>query len=136
MNLIWLFVLYFPRESSFISTQFFVLYLEGCLVYCLIRLLFFDILLLYYCINLNSSIISCFSTWDICLSFGFSVSLLTVSRMFILCLIFCKFFNNFVANQITYCFCCLSNFFFWSIFKCICGWLFSMIKTFLAKFTA
>ena len=45
------------------------------LIYCLTNLLFFDIPLLCYYTNLNSSIICCFSSEDIDLSFGITVSL-------------------------------------------------------------
>ena len=44
------------------------------LVYCLTNLLFFDIPLLYYYINLRSSIIFCLSSGDIYLSLGISLS--------------------------------------------------------------
>ena len=54
------------------------------LVYCLINLLFFDILLLYCYINLRSSIIFCLSSGDIYLSLGISLaySLLNISKLF------------------------------------------------------
>ena len=43
-------------------------------MYCLAKLLFFDIPLLYYYTNLNSSIICCLFSGDIYLSFGISIS--------------------------------------------------------------
>ena len=49
------------------------------LVYCLISLLFFDILLLYYYINLRSTIICCLSSEDVYLSLGIS---LFISKLF------------------------------------------------------
>ena len=54
------------------------------LVYCLTKLLFFDIPLLYYHINLGSSIISCLSSGDIYLSLAISWSWLfvVVSKLF------------------------------------------------------
>ena len=52
------------------------------LVYSLISLLFFDIPLLYYHINLNLLIIVCLSFGDIYLSLGVSVYLSTVSEEF------------------------------------------------------
>ena len=54
------------------------------LVYCLTNLLFFDIPLIYYYINLRSSIISCLSSGDIYLSLAISLSysLVTVSELF------------------------------------------------------
>ena len=63
------------------------------LVYYLTNLLFFDIPLLYYYINLRSSIVFCFSSEDICLSLGISLSSLfvTASELFSR-----KVFENFV----------------------------------------
>ena len=63
------------------------------LIYCLKNLLFFDILLLYYSINLRSLIILCPSSGDIYISLGIylSCSFVTVSKLF-----FCKFFEIFV----------------------------------------
>ena len=55
------------------------------LVHCLSNLLFFDIPLLYCYTNLNSSIICCFFSGDIYLSFGVSDSLLAS--------LFCNFFE-------------------------------------------
>ena len=54
------------------------------LVYCLKDLLFFDIPLLYYYINLRPSIIFCLSFEDIYLSLGISlsISVLTTSKLF------------------------------------------------------
>ena len=52
------------------------------LVYYLRSLLFFDIPLLYYYINLNSSIICGLSSGDIYLTFAISVSLSVVSDLF------------------------------------------------------
>ena len=51
-------------------------------VSCLTNLLFFDIPLLYYCINLNLSIIYYLSSADIYHSFGISLSLSTASELF------------------------------------------------------
>ena len=47
------------------------------LVYCPTNLLFFDIPVLYYYINLNSYKICCLSSGDIYLSLGISLSLST-----------------------------------------------------------
>ena len=52
------------------------------LVHCLTFLLFFDISLLYYYINLRSSIIFCLFSEDVYLSLGISVSLSIVSEVF------------------------------------------------------
>ena len=43
------------------------------LMHCLTNLLFFDITLSYYYMDLNSSIICCVSSGDICLSSGISL---------------------------------------------------------------
>ena len=53
-------------------------------VYCLTNLLFFDIPLLYYYINLRSSTIFCLSSGDIYLSLGISLpySFVTVFESF------------------------------------------------------
>ena len=66
------------------------------LVYCLTNLLFFDVPLLYYYINLRSSIIFCLSSGDIYLSLGISLScsFVTVSELFC-----CKVFEIFVIRS-------------------------------------
>ena len=51
-------------------------------MHCLANLLFFDIPLLYYYTNLNSSIICCIFSGDIYLSFGISSSLFASSKSF------------------------------------------------------
>ena len=48
-------------------------------MYCLANLLFFDIPLLYYNTDLNSSIVCCRFSDDIYLSFGISISSLSLS---------------------------------------------------------
>ena len=96
------------------------------LTYCLTRWLFFDIPLLYYYITLINNFLS--FSGDIYL-FCISVSLSTVSQVF--CgVFFGNFFRNFLTNQISSHSCCFYNCPFWRFFKCICGWLFSMIKNF------
>ena len=52
------------------------------LVYCLRHLLLFDIPLLYYYINLRSSIIFCSFSWDIYLSLDIIILLSIVSEFF------------------------------------------------------
>ena len=54
------------------------------LVYCLQNVLFFDIPLLYYYINLRSSIILYLSSGDMYISLGISLlfSFLTISKLF------------------------------------------------------
>ena len=60
------------------------------LMHCLANLLCFDIPLLYFYINLNSSIICCFSSGDIYLSLG--ISLLALSK--------CNSFKDFVETLV------------------------------------
>ena len=110
------------------------------MVYYLTNLLFFDILLSYYCINLRSSIIFCLFSGDIHLSLciSLSCSFITVSE-----LIWFKFFQTFeilstmslplksrVASTV------FLIYSFRHSFRYICCRLFSMIKKFLAISTA
>ena len=127
LNLIWLSLLYVPRDSSFISTQFFVLNLDGWfgLLSNKFTLFFLYILLLYYDVNLRSSITFCLSSGYIYLSFF----ILQWTSWDI-----CNSIRNIFTNQITSFFCCFSNYFFWSSFKCICSRLFSMINKSLTIF--
>ena len=55
------------------------------LICCLLTLLFFDISLLYYYTNLNSSIICCLFSGDIYLSFGIFISFLASFKLFFEC---------------------------------------------------
>ena len=79
-------------------------------MYCLKNVLFFDIPLLYYYINLRSSKIFCLSSRDIylCVCISLSCSFVTVSELF--CVDFflssCNSVSNFITNQITRCLCC------------------------------
>ena len=63
------------------------------LVHCLTNLLYLDIPLLYYYINLRSSILFCLSFGDIYLSLGISLScsFVTISELFC-----CEVFEAFV----------------------------------------
>ena len=63
------------------------------LVYYLTNLLLFDISLLYYYINLRSSIIFCLTSGDIYLSLGISLSCSFVTAFELFC---GKFFETFV----------------------------------------
>ena len=63
------------------------------LMYYLTNLLFFNIPLLYYYISLRSSITFCFSSEDLYLSLGISLSCLFVIDFDLFC---CKFFEIFV----------------------------------------
>ena len=76
--------LYVSRDSSFISTQFFVLNLDAWFVVWSKKLLFFEILLLSYYINLRSLIICFLFSGDIYLSLSspiFSPSFVTISEL-------------------------------------------------------
>ena len=66
------------------------------LVYYLTNLLFFDIPILYYCINLRSSIIFCLSSRDVYNSLGISLScsFVTVYKMFC-----CKVFETSIVES-------------------------------------
>ena len=77
-----------------------------------------------------------FFSWDIYTFFGISVSLSTVSELF--CSktleIFVISFNHYNSNhQLLWLFL---EFLFWSSFKSFCSRLFSMVRRFLAVFTA
>ena len=65
-------ILYTPLDWSFISIQFFFLNFDSWSG--ATNLLFFDITLLYYYTNLNSSIICCLFSGDMYLSFGTCIS--------------------------------------------------------------
>ena len=88
------------------------------LVYCLTNLLFFDIPLLYYYINLRSLIILSFF-WRYISFFRYFFIMLICNCFWIILLwifwIFCNPISNFITNQIS-CFCC----FFWiAIFEAV-----------------
>ena len=132
--------LYVSCDSSFISTQFFVLNLDGWFVVWSKKLLFFEILLLSYYINLRSLIICFLFSGDIYLSLLspiFSPSFVTVSELLWLSVWdFRNSIRNFITNQVTSCFCWFLNCSFWSSFERICSKCFSMVKKFLTIFTA
>ena len=100
------------------------------LVYWPTNLLFFDIPILYYYISLRSSkifwryipfsrcffiMLICNCLWIILLPFFWN----SVTLIAILLLAKSQVFS-----------CCFLNCYFWSRFKCITGWLISMIKNF------
>ena len=98
-------------------------------------LLLFDIPLLYYYINLGSSIIlsyfwryrNFFRCFFIMFIFNcFWIILQWTSWNFL------NSISNFITNQITSCFCCFWNYSYWSSLNCICCRLHSMIKKFWA----
>ena len=70
---------YAPAISSFISTQFLVLSLDGYLIHCLTNLLFFGIPLLYYCTNFNLSII-CYLSLRYMHLFNFNINSSIISK--------------------------------------------------------
>ena len=88
------------------------------LVYSLTNLLFFDIPLLYYCINLISSIILCLFWRYI--------------YFYLLWILwnFCNSTSNFITNRITSSFYCFLNYSLWSSFKYISCKSFSINKKF------
>ena len=100
-------MLYLPRGSSFISTQFFALYIY--------------IPLLYYYINLRSSIIFCLSSGDVYLPLdtSLSCSFVTVFELFWCEVfeIFCSFISNFITNQVISRICCFFELLFLKQFQ-------------------
>ena len=99
------------------------------------KFIIFNIALLYYYINLRSSVILCLSSTYIYILLMFNCTCFWV----ILLQSFWNFYNyvnNFIINQIISCSCCFLNCFSWSSFKCICCRLLSMIKKFLTAFIA
>ena len=115
----------------------------GVLFFFFSNLLFFGFLSLYY-----SQIINNFLSllWRYISFFRYFVSssFMTVSELFLsdvfqtcnsTVVLPSYRLSNFVANQITISFWCFLDCFFRSSSKCICGRLFSMIKTFLTVFT-
>ena len=77
-------MLYISCASSFISSQFLALPLDGWFGV-LFKKLIIDVPLLYYFINIRSSIIFCFSVEDIYLSWGISLSCSFVSVSALFC---------------------------------------------------
>ena len=115
---------YFLRDSSIISTQFFVVNSDCWFVISSNKFIIFSysnyyIIMLYYYINLRSSVIYFFnlrSAIILCLSSeGISLSLDISSSFF--SELFCG--DVFFSNQNASCFCCLLNHFFWRSFKYI-----------------
>ena len=64
-------------------------------MYCLANLLFFDIPILYYYTNLNSSIICCVFSGDVYLSFRISIS--SLASLFYVCSSLEEFLEVFVT---------------------------------------
>ena len=131
-------VLYIPRDLSF------VIYFKpiSCpkLWYIYYK---FDILLLFYYINLRSVIVRCFF-----LEIYIFLLVLLYLIFYILFHFNCfwvilwwtfwcfhDFMSNCIKNQITSCLCCFLNSSFWNRFKYIWSRLFNMINKFLTAFT-
>ena len=131
---------YYQRAWSFISTLFFVLNLDHSFGVLSNKFIIFGLILLLNCfINLRSSIILCLSSGDRCFSTYFFIVFIFNCFWMILLRIFwntCDFISNFITNQITSCVCCFLSYSFRSSFNYFCYILFSMIKRFLAVFTA
>ena len=131
-----LFALYVRRDSSFVSTKFLVLNLDGWFVVPSNKFIIFDIALLYY-VHLRSSIIFCLFSWDIYLS-------LSISSLIVFGFFCGEVFENLaVLSAILFPIKLPAVFwiaFFWRIFKCIFSRLydqqFSVIKKFLTVYTA
>ena len=105
-------------------------YLMIDLVYCLKHLLYFDISLMYYYINIRSSMIFCLSSRDIYLSFGMflSCSFLTICKLF--CSKVLAFFVILSVILLPIKWPAASAFFdllSWDRFKCICGIIYYLV---------
>ena len=70
------------------------------LIYCVANVLFFDISLLYYYTNLNSSMICCLFSGDMYLSFCFS--LLALSKLFLNVISSTIFLNAFQLKHLLF----------------------------------
>ena len=93
--------LYIPLDWSFVSIQFFVLNVDGWFDVFSKNLLYFDIPLLRYHVNLSSSIMYCLYVGDIYLSFGISISFSSVFASFFACNSFDDvFLNNLLSYKL------------------------------------
>ena len=110
------------------------------LIWCIVSQVYYFLIFHYYIIilildhhYLHCSLFSGDLSLGISLSSPiFSASFIAVSKMF--CGEFletCNLITNFITNQITSCFCYFLNCSFRSSFKCFCGGLLRMMKTFL-----
>ena len=113
------------------------------LMCCLINLLFFDIQLLHFYINLNSPIICCRFSGDIYIYLSFGISILSLASLFFECSSLedffwriCNFISNFITNYINSCLFSFLNCFFWSSIYCIFSLFFSTVNKFLTLFIA
>ena len=121
-------MLYISCASSFISSQFLALPLDGWFGV-LFKKLIIDVPLLYYFINIRSSIIFCFSLEDIYLSWGISLSCSFVSVSELFCSKSLSAILLTIKSPVA--FAGFFHCFFWGSFKCICCKLLGMIKKFL-----
>ena len=97
LNLIWLLSLYVPRNSSFISTQFLVLNLDGLLCVLSKKLIVFvySVVIYHYyyiIVNLRLSIVFCICSEDVYLS-------VSISSSFVSGLYFCEVFETLVIKS-------------------------------------
>ena len=109
--------------SNFLNVQSNVLNSDGWFGLLSNKFTIFYIPLWYYYINLRLSIIFCLFSGNIYFYLGvfLSCSFVTTSELF--CGKFFwdlrNFISNFMTNQTTSCFCCFSNYFLWTSFKCL-----------------
>ena len=128
------------------STQFFVLNLDGWFGMLSNKFLFFDIFdILYYYINHRSSIVFCLSSGDISFIRYFFIMFVCNCFWIILSWTFWDFrssISNFVTSQIFSCFCLFLNECFWRSFESVADclpwsrsfWLYLQLPIFLSIF--
>ena len=143
---------YIPRRSSFISTRFFVLNLDG-----LFGLLPNKFIIIWYSIGIllyKSYLINSFFGdvdlffWYFCWFFICFWENLWIIFRFRTCYFIVVSLSyrvrNFITNLMASFFCCFLNYIFWSSFKCICSillewsirfWLYLPVKFLLTFFT-
>ena len=131
--------LYLPRKLSFISTQYFVLNLDGWFVALSRKFIifwYFINLLLYKYQTINNFLLF---FWRNIFFFRYFFIIIIRNCFWIIMWWtswdLCYIVSEFITNQITNCLHCFLNCSFWSNFKCICCRVFKMIKMFLAAFT-
>ena len=112
-----------PRDSSFMSTQFFILILDGWFGVLSNKFLLFDIFdILYDYINHRSSIIFCLSSGDISYIRYFVIMFVCNCFCIILWWTFWDFrssVSNFVTSQIFSCFWLFLDKSFWRSFESV-----------------
>ena len=128
-------------DSSFISTQFFVLNLDGWFGTLSNKFVILNIPLLFCYTTLNSSIICCLFSRNLHLSFVTSISSSFFERRSAECNFFLKILMHLLFYQQFYYqlnpqLLLLFNCSFWRSFYCVCCRFFSTIKKFLTIFIA